>query len=1133
MVNHMTLPSTMVRLEILGGAMLTRADREPWRLERKTAGALAYLALEGATPRSVLAGLLWPESPESTARSNLRQMLRRLRDNAGAELIAGDDPLALAPDVNVDAARLELESFAGNDAAVVALEGELLGDYDFEDCEEFTDWLLVQRERIAGLRREARSRLIDASETAGDYRAALSHAERLLEGDPISEFVHRRVMRLHYLLGDRGAALNAFERCGAVLNRELGVTPMPETLALAAQIEAGARVTETSTPARRKIPLSVQRPPVLVGRDAAWTQLEAAWDAGLAVSVSGEPGVGKTRLALEFAASKGAFELIEGRPGDESLPYSTFARSLRNTLSRHPDLVLEPWVRRELSRLVPSLQADAPPPITSDAERLRFFEAMASVIETLREQGLRAIVIDDLQYMDAASLEAAQYLASRFSGSEGSRVGGISIYRSGELRPEFEALLSQSIDAGMTVSIEVHRLEPEALSDLLTSLELPAIPELAASLGRHTGGNPLFVLETLRSLIESGDLERGLPDRLPLPGRLGPLVARRLERLSQGAQRLARTAAVAGADFDLELAASVLEVHVLDLAAPWAELEIAQVVRGLSFAHDLLSEAALSGVPAPIRMLLHHRIAQHLETNHGDPARAAHHWLEAGEDSKAVPHLLQAANAARDRFRLEDAARFQERAADILERHDRRDEEFATLLQLCENLMQFDFSPRHERVTERLFQLAVTPLERAEALHAKAEMLNMLGRADEALSVSRDGQVEAEISANERLLAQLYGDSGVALWTLERLEEAHADLLRALEFTERGSDATETAVAASNLAVILDHLDRHREAIELHQRAITLLGQNGNRMLMPNALSNLAISMADLGMIRASLPTLYQALALYQDFQGADIHRFATLISIACAQRDANEYAAAMEYFRQASELAERTGDPRGVYLHAHLARTARELGALERSLEHARIASDNPTARAQHRGIGLLEHARCLEALGQPFDAILTEGERLIQESGRYLLHHIAVLEHARHAPPEIGLGTTLEVLEGALERELFGLVINALTRAAQHQLALERFPQALEMSSRANTLLETYDPDHLYRAEVFLTHHRALEANRHPEAAAQLERTLNWVLEIADHQVPTEYRESFLTRNPVNHQILEAARQAGLEVG
>ena len=263
-------------------------------LERKDAALLAYLALEGSTPRAVLAGLLWPDTPESQARTNLRKRLSRLREQG---LLEGEDPIGLHGGVEVD-----VQLAPDGRAALEADPGELLAGLDLTDCPDLAEWLLVWRERlreqhIAQLEAEAR-RL----ETASQLDEALEVARRLLALEPHAEVAYRRLMRLHYLLGDRAAALETFRRCREVLQREFGVEPLPETLELAGQIEASG----LSVPheARPTMPLEVLRPP-LVGREPEWARLEAAWARAQMAVVVGGAGMGKTRLLTDFAASHG------------------------------------------------------------------------------------------------------------------------------------------------------------------------------------------------------------------------------------------------------------------------------------------------------------------------------------------------------------------------------------------------------------------------------------------------------------------------------------------------------------------------------------------------------------------------------------------------------------------------------------------------------------------------------------------------------------------------------------------------------------------------------------------------------------------------------------------------------------
>uniref|UniRef100_UPI00272C629A AfsR/SARP family transcriptional regulator n=1 Tax=Myxococcus sp. AB025B TaxID=2562794 RepID=UPI00272C629A len=225
-------------LALLGEARLRHGGAH-LPLERRTAAVLTWLALEGPHPKYRLAGLLWAESSEATARNNMRQLLRRLRLSVGAELVQGTDVLSLVEGVTIDAAELQAHVLAGRHAQALALEGVLLGALEFDDCPEFQAWLESARERLDKLRRRAASAESEAKERAGDLSGALVLAEKLLAMDPYSEEAWRRLMRLHYIAGDRMAALNAFERCRRLLREELDTQPLPQTVALAREIERG------------------------------------------------------------------------------------------------------------------------------------------------------------------------------------------------------------------------------------------------------------------------------------------------------------------------------------------------------------------------------------------------------------------------------------------------------------------------------------------------------------------------------------------------------------------------------------------------------------------------------------------------------------------------------------------------------------------------------------------------------------------------------------------------------------------------------------------------------------------------------------------------------------------------------
>ncbi|MFP2932565.1 BTAD domain-containing putative transcriptional regulator, partial [Pyxidicoccus sp. 3LG] len=218
-----------MNIALLGTPRLTSGAGAPRYLERKTAALLAWLALEGATARWRLAGLLWPESPEPTARNNLRQLLRRLKELAGVPCVEGREPLRLQEGLALDVSRLRVAHETGAREELASLTGELLEGLTYDDCSALEEWLHVWRLRLRRMRFEALDSRVRRLEQEGQLTAALESARGLVELEPTAEEAHQHVIRLLHRLGDRVAALAAWRQCQELLRRELGVAPSEPT----------------------------------------------------------------------------------------------------------------------------------------------------------------------------------------------------------------------------------------------------------------------------------------------------------------------------------------------------------------------------------------------------------------------------------------------------------------------------------------------------------------------------------------------------------------------------------------------------------------------------------------------------------------------------------------------------------------------------------------------------------------------------------------------------------------------------------------------------------------------------------------------------------------------------------------
>ena len=235
---------------------------------RKAIGLLAYLLIEldHAHSREFLLGLLWPDLPTPAAQNNLRVTWAHLQKALGTSASDAQphligDRLALRfnplSDHELDVARFRalieacrLHPHADQDdcaecaarltQALELVRGDFLEEFSLGDCEQFDDWLLIQREHFRLQVTSALEQLAAFHERAGQLAEAERAIRRLLEYDPLSESAYRQLMRVLARADQRSAALDAYETCRRVLATELGLAPAVETVTLAEQIRAHA-----------------------------------------------------------------------------------------------------------------------------------------------------------------------------------------------------------------------------------------------------------------------------------------------------------------------------------------------------------------------------------------------------------------------------------------------------------------------------------------------------------------------------------------------------------------------------------------------------------------------------------------------------------------------------------------------------------------------------------------------------------------------------------------------------------------------------------------------------------------------------------------------------------------------------
>ncbi|GGO38715.1 hypothetical protein GCM10008949_45730 [Deinococcus humi] len=1097
---------------MLGEPRLLAPDGRETRPEGKPLALLAYLALEGTVPRSRLAGLLWPERTETAARNNLVQLLRRMRITFGGELITGQETLSLAPSIEVDVRRLLKDTPTPAELAA----DTLLAGVRFDDQLDLADWLAVQRERLDARRAREMARAVTRAEEAGDLGGALVLARRALALDPLSEETHRRLMRLLYLVGASSEALDVYAELRERLQGELRTEPMPETRELVALIERGGTI-----PAARPIspvPLAPLQPPALTGRERELARMQQAWDRGQFIIISGAPGMGKSRLAADFAASQGRVLWVEARPGDSLVPYTTTIRSLRRGLSLSgADLPLE--LRRPLSFLLPELAPPGETPaMTADA-------GLHSVIQyafALCLTDVDVCVFDDMQFADNASVEVGFDLIGAVfpMGQPGGLPHFIAMHRENELPPYTAAIFERLVVAGQADWTDLAPLSGAATRQLLTSLNVPA--DVADGLARASGGHPLFVLEGVRALASGG----GIGGSGGVSPKLGQMIGDRLARLSKVALHATRASAVLRRDFTPELVADMLSAPLLEVLGAWDELEAAQILAGERFHHDLVAEAVLEGIPPTVLRLLHRAAARVLADEGAAAARIAWHWRQGGQDLEAAPWLLQAREAARASLRLREAAAHLEEAARIFEAQgDPR--AFGAWRQRAEDLALTDDAEARQASVNDVLERATTPTEIAQAWLLQAGLFSARNEGARAESAVRRGLLALGDHDESELRANLLGDLGTALWTQGRLAEAEAALREAVTVLEPLGPSSSLAGGLSNLAVVLDHQDRHREAEGLHRRAVEILTGLGDLGHLAVILRNLAVCLSELGDVRGGLEALQRSVTLH-DADSQDTSAVSHVL-LGITHADLGEYGSAVQHFEHAlsAEL-----DPSG-WLHDYargcLGEVLVTLGDFGRAeaLLRAAEASGIPNS---YRGRVHVALARLAFERGQDPAAALEQAEALVGEAPRPFALGRLRLVQALSCEPAQAHAAAREALETARRHELGGLELGAHTRLARALSRAGEIQQALLHAEQAAHLLDTFEPAELSRGEVLLTLFEAQQAAGSADAVATLQRAGAWLEQTTEKHVPPSLKEAFLIHNTVARAITQAQQQGAL---
>ncbi|HEV3475008.1 MAG TPA: AAA family ATPase, partial [Actinomycetota bacterium] len=603
-----------------------------------------------------------------------------------------------------------------------------------------------------------------------------------------------------------------------------------------------------------------------IGRQRELNELRAGLQDALSgrgrlILVTGEPGIGKTRLADEVAreADQSGARVLWGRCWERggAPPYWPWLQVTRACIRELSTETLAPLLgpgAPYLARIIPELRErlrDVEIPEAAETEEARFllFDAATSFLIELSARQPLAIFLDDLHAADVPSILLLEFLAREL------RQGSILVvgaYRELEARQRGRPgeILAEAAREGRRISLagltegEVGQFVTEAQGG-------PAADDLIAKVHDATEGNPLFVGEVARLLSTEG----GLPDRetaraLPIPETLRQAIRRRLEPLSVRArQAIAVASATISEEFQaapIQRVSDLLPEDVLQALGECVGAGILEEVPGLpggfTFSHGVVRETIYDELPTPDRLRLHLAFGTALEEQYrrdprGNVSEVAYHFFQAaplGEVEKAVEYAVEAADRASRLYAWENAAAHYERALRALALREPVDER-----RRCELLLSMgqaqnragDVPGAREtflRAAESARTLGAPDLLAAAALGYGRYTLTigvsdhiLVGLLEEALAELGAEESPLRVDVMTRLAIELYYSEDAE--RRERLSREAVELARKLEDPEALSYAIETSAQATAGP------DNVRERLAMGAQILVLAEQVGNR----------------------------------------------------------------------------------------------------------------------------------------------------------------------------------------------------------------------------------------------------------------------------------------------------------------
>ena len=755
----------------------------------------------------------------------------------------------------------------------------------------------------------------------------------------------------------------------ALIMRLLAKAPEERPESAAAVREALSAVSATASTVAAKVvqedanPLDRLAGGVFVGREAQMDELRAGLEDALSgrgrlMMLVGEPGIGKTRTADEFAtyARLRNAQVLWGRcyEGEGAPVYWPWVQLVRSYVhDRDPETLMSEMgpgaadiaqVVSEVRERLPGLPE--PPELEPEQARFRLFDSITTFLKNVAKRQPIVLVLDDLHWADKPSLLLLQFLARELRGA---RLLVLATYRDVELRRQHP--LSQTLGELNREQLS-HRILLRGLTeqDVARFIEITADIDppdaLVTAVYRETEGNPFFVNEIVRLLVADGRLERPAEVEswsVTIPQGVREVVGRRLDHLSDECNQVLTIASVVGREFGSDALETVSDLSGDRLLEALEEAVAARVVNELprapgryTFSHALIRETLYEELSTTRRLRLHRQVGQALEELYGSNpeqhlAELAHHFSEAahgGDVDKAIDYATRAGDRAVDLLAYEEGASHYEVALQALDLKDGADDRhrYDLLMALGRAYTRADVPEKSLAALERAVQFAerlADPQLQGEAAFAYAYAVGRgplagSGAAVPALERALEAVATEESALGVRLLAALSGHLGGpgaqeqrGLTADAALKERYALARQAKEMAERVDDPEALAIALGAVHGRLRLLgpERAEECLAVTNEWVEAAERTGEPLRVLAAHASRLDDLAELGEMAELHRELQQVMALADEMREPFFAGFAPTWSAMRATME-GRYEEAERMASEAWPIAVRTRNP-------------------------------------------------------------------------------------------------------------------------------------------------------------------------------------------------------------------------------